>query len=1019
MQRNKLNWHAVGDLKPTRPRRLAGPAEPNAIPMGRASFPFLFLWLLLGACSDQGESPVRLISIGISKINPSLAKGTTLQLGAMGTYSDQSLKDLTSQVGWVSSDNSVATVMNGGLVTSVALGTSDIVATAYGVSGKTTVTVTAATLEAIDITPAHPVIAKGTTQPLVATGTFSDMSTQDLSGQVAWSSSDTAIAAVDDRGLATGLTPGTSTLSATLSGKTGKATLSVTAATLVSIAITPTNPTIPKGVSQQLTATGTYTDGSTQDLTALVTWNSADMNIATIGNDPILRGRANWAGLGSTLISAALADKIGSTTLTATPATLVSLSVMPTNPSIPKGISQPFTATGLYTDNTTQDLTALVTWFASDTSLVAISNGAGSQGLATGIGTGATTISAALGGTTGNTILTVTPATLVSLSVMPKKPSIAKGTVQQLTAAGTYTDGSIKDITKSVTWASSDTSAATISNAPGTQGLATAVAVGATTILAIIGDKTDGTGLTVTAATLASITVTPINPSIAIGTSRQFIATGTYTDSATQDITPLVTWAASDDTVATISNAASSRGLATGVGLGVTMISATLDGKAGSTSLAGTTLVAIAVTPKSPSVAKGATQQFKATGTNANGSTQDLTTMVSWGSSDPTIATISNAAGTQGLATALKIGSTTISATLGGKTDSSTLTVTWPGFQFGGTFATGDAPQSVAVGDFNGDSKPDLVAGNLGGHSVSVFMNTGTGSFESQSQYDSAASCYSVAVGDFDGDGKLDIVTATGLNSVSVLYNGIGGLDYVRKFSVGDGSDSAAAGDFNGDGKLDIVSANTVGKNISVLLGNGVGDFAAAANYSTGEAPVSVAVADFNGDGKLDLTFVKPVGDYASVMLGTGTGSFGAPANYPVGSDPASIAVGDFNGDGKLDLAIANGYSSDVSVLLGTGTGSFGTATTYSIGGLYPNSIAVADFNGDSKPDLVTVNGGNDSVSVLLNTGTGSFGTSVDFRFSFSYPSAVAVADFDGNMTMDLAIASSSTDRVTLLLNKL
>ena len=212
MQRNKLIWHAVGDLKPTRPRRLAGPAESSAIPMGRASFPFLFLWLLLGACSGQGESPVRLISIGISKINPSLAKGTTLQLGAMGTYSDQSLKALTSQVGWVSSDNSVATVKNGGLVTSVALGMSDIVATADGISGKTTVTVTAATLEAIDITPTHPVIAKGTTQPLFATGTFSDMSTQDLSGQVAWSSSNTAIAAVDARGLATGLTPGTSTL---------------------------------------------------------------------------------------------------------------------------------------------------------------------------------------------------------------------------------------------------------------------------------------------------------------------------------------------------------------------------------------------------------------------------------------------------------------------------------------------------------------------------------------------------------------------------------------------------------------------------------------------------------------------------------------------------------------------------------------------------------------------------------------------------------------------------------------
>src|SRR6185369_10064344 len=98
-------------------------------------------------------------------------------------------------------------------------------------------TVTAATLQSIAVTPANPSLAKGLTQQFTATGTFSDNSTEDLTAQVTWASATPATATIDSSGLATAIALGTSTISATLGGVTGSTVLTVTAATLQSIAV--------------------------------------------------------------------------------------------------------------------------------------------------------------------------------------------------------------------------------------------------------------------------------------------------------------------------------------------------------------------------------------------------------------------------------------------------------------------------------------------------------------------------------------------------------------------------------------------------------------------------------------------------------------------------------------------------------------------------------------------------------------------------------------------------------------
>ncbi len=146
--------------------------------------------------------------------------------------------------------------------------------------------------------------------------------------------------------------------------------------------------------------------------------------------------------------------------------TLVRISVTPSTATIALGMSQQFAATGVYSDNTRQDLTATAIWSSSSQAVATISNTSGKNGLATSVSTGTTTISATFGNitSTNSPTLTVTPVKLVSISVTPANTTISAGTTQQYTASGTYTDNSQTDITASVTWSSSAPGVATIDN---------------------------------------------------------------------------------------------------------------------------------------------------------------------------------------------------------------------------------------------------------------------------------------------------------------------------------------------------------------------------------------------------------------------------------------------------------------------------------------------------------------------------------------------------------------------------
>ena len=635
-----------------------------------------------GSSSKSTPSPT-LSSIAVTPTSPTINSGKTKQFTATGMYSDNSTQNLTSTVTWSSLTPGVATITAGGLATGVTTGSSTITATMSGINGSTLLTVTAPVLVSIAVTPTNPAIAAGTTQQFTAMGTYSNSSTQNLTSTTTWSSLTPGVATITAGGLATGVTTGSSTISATMSGINGSTMLTVTAPVLVSIAVTPANPSIAAGTTQQFTAMGTYSNGSMQNLTSTTTWSSLTPGVATITEG----GLATGVTTGSSTISTTMSGINGSTMLTVTAPVLASIAVTPTSPSIAKGTTQQFTATGTYSNSSTQNITTSVTWASSSTSVATIAAG----GLATGTGTGTSNITATLGSVVSpSDTLTVTAATLKSIAVTPTSPSIAKGTTQQFTATGTYSDSSTQNITTSVTWASSSTSVATIAS----DGLATGTGTGTSNITGTLGSIVSPSDtLTVTAATLKSIAVTPTSPSIAKGTTQQFTATGTYSDSSTQNITTSVTWASSSTSVATIA----SGGLATGTGTGTSNITGTLGSvvsPSDTLTVTAATLESIAVTPTNPSIAKGATQQFTATGTYSDSSTQNITTSVTWASSSTSVATI--AAG--GLATGAGAGTSNITATLGSiVSPADTLTVS---SSSGATLETlVVSPQNPAIAD--------------------------------------------------------------------------------------------------------------------------------------------------------------------------------------------------------------------------------------------------------------------------------------------------------------------------------
>jgi hypothetical protein len=325
---------------------------------------------------------------------------------------------------------------------------------------------------------------------------------------------------------------------------------------------------------------------------------------------------------------------------------------------------------------------------------------------------------------------------------------------------------------------------------------------------------------------------------------------------------------------------------------------------------------------------------------------------------------------------------------------------------------------SIAASDLNRDGSLDIVFLNSDTTSLSVLLGNGDGTFPASQNYPAGYELQSAALGDFNGDGKPDLVVAdeydgsNGQGLVNVLLgNGDGSFQAPISATADNEPIAVVAGDFNHDGKLDAAALNSVSDDLSILIGNGDGTFQPAVNYPLGSSGYTMIAADFNNDGNLDLAIgYSGIGDIG-ILLGNGDGTFQASVNYAVPGEATSIVAADLNHDGKLDLVASEGYSS-VTVLLGNGDGTFQPYVSYPTGSYGSSSVAVGDFNGDGKPDIAVsslfLKGGfgtaKEGVSVLLGRGDGTFDSPLKTlsQLDSSLGRGLAVGDFNGDGKMDL-----------------
>jgi hypothetical protein len=668
-----------------------------------------------GSSKSGGGGGKVLRSISVAPANSTLNLATApLQFTATGTYSDGSMQTLT-QVTWISSAPTIATISSSGLATGVAVGMVTISATSGGVTGSTSLTIAAAvpSLVSIAVGPPNPSVALGQSQQFTATGTYSDGSMQVLTSQVTWSSSMMGVAAISTGGLATSASIGSSTITATLGSISGNTQLTVTAAQLVSIAVTPMNMSVPLGTLQQYTATGTYTDNSTKDITGSVTWASSQTGTATITTSGLLTAR----GLGSSTISATSGSVTGSTDVTINTANVVSVVLQPANATIANGTNIQYVAIATFNDGSTLNVTFTsgINWTSSVPTVATIGP---ASGLTASTGVGSTMIGVSFGTFSDSSTLNVSNATIQSISISPANPSIAPGTTQRFVATGAFSDGSTQNISTVSNWQSSDTTVAGVSNAPGSYGLATGVAQGSASISASFttpsGPSAMGsTMLTVSNATLQSIAVTPTAAVVAPSSNVQYTAIGTFSDGSTQNLTTIATWMSSQTSVATLS----SSGLATALGSGSADITATL-GSVSSTpvtlTVTSSPVVSIAVSCTTPQIAQGTSESCSAIGTLGDGSTQNLTNLVAWTSSQPSVATVSNS--NRGQVSGISAGNTTLTAYLNGIVGTANLAVSnatltsitvTPGNP---SISLGASQAFTAVGNFNDGTTQSLTS---------------------------------------------------------------------------------------------------------------------------------------------------------------------------------------------------------------------------------------------------------------------------------------------------------------------
>jgi len=530
----------------------------------------------------------QLININIENDTNELIKDTSVIFSAWGIFSDGSKVDVSHQVTWSSSNNSIAAfqvqqavstneIISGLLIPSD-VGEATIRASLNNVSQTVNVKVYQANLESLHVDSSAISLIQGTSIQLSVSGIFTNGVVQDVSHLVDFRSDDETIVSTSDSGVISGLNSGVTQLHLGYKDVFLNMSAEVSEAEIISIQVSHQTSDLATDTVTQLIATGIYNNNTHRDITENVLWASNDESILFVSNASGHKGFAYSLGLGNSEVSASIGSVSGSTIVTVSGKRLESISILSDGVSeIAAGNRTKIRAVGNYSDGSVLDITKQVVWQSSTHKVCTISSSKKNAGQIKAKNPGECQITANLG-VSATGVFSITDAELMSINVSSKTSILSKGTQTYLTATGIYSNQSSVDITHQVLW-KSDSDIATISNETESKGLLTAIAEGQVTYSAQYKSISASNVISISSAILEKIDVNPVVEGVFnLGTKKSFSATGYYSDSSTQDLTKQVLWVSSDSTIAQVSNDLETAGVLTSLVAGEFDLSASFDG---------------------------------------------------------------------------------------------------------------------------------------------------------------------------------------------------------------------------------------------------------------------------------------------------------------------------------------------------------------------------------------------------------------------------------------------------------
>lgn len=626
-------------------------------------------------------TPVPVASLSISPGSGTLQVGGTLQLSA--TARDASNNILPGRIiTWISGAPSVATVTQGGLVTAVGTGSALIFAASEGIATSISITVSSFGVADVRVTPTSGTVQQGRTLQLTAEAL--DANGNVIVGRTAiWNSVSPSIASVSSTGVVTGISTGTTNVSATIDGVIGLSTITVAATAVARVSIVPSNPTMTVGANLTMTALlfdATGTALSTAGRT--ITWSSSNPSVLTVTPTGVVTAVAS----GSALLSVRADTANASTTVTVTNIPVASVTLAPPTASLQLGQSVAVTATAR--DGSGNVLTGRpVTWSSSNVAVATINSSAtGNANTITAVGTGSATIGATIGGVQGVSTINVSSVPIATITVAPSPATVVERQSVQLTA--TAFDASNNVLSgRTLVWSSSNNAIASVSQS----GVVTAVVPGSVTISASApgqgvggSNPTPGTSaVTVTFAPVASVVSSPSTATISVGQTTNLTATLFDGAAVPQTLTTsgrTVSWRSLNTSIATVSASGVVTGVATSatpVGIEVSASSPGQGTPALDTSFVSVTNIPVdrvVITPgPSATVHVGGTYARTFTAQAFDASNNPLTGRpILWTSDALGVATVTS---TGGLVTGIAVGNADITATISGVSASTAVTV--------------------------------------------------------------------------------------------------------------------------------------------------------------------------------------------------------------------------------------------------------------------------------------------------------------------------------------------------------